>query len=64
MYQKHSTDLQAPDVANLVVLLDFWDGGRRGNVPSLEFEPTLISKMQQAYEAEARANLGKLLSWV
>jgi len=61
----HSTDLQVPNVANPLVLLNFWGRGRACvNVPSLEFESTLISEMKQAYEAEARANLSELLSRV
>jgi hypothetical protein len=62
--QKHSTNLQAPDVANLFVLFNFWGRGRRacGIVSTLESEPTLISEMKEAYEAEARANVSELVS--
>lgn len=62
--QNHSTNLQAPDVADLFVLFNFRCGGRAfvGNVSTLELEPTLISEMKQAYEAEARANLSEFIS--
>lgn len=63
--KKHSTNLQVPDVANFIVLFNFWGRGRAcsvGNVPTLEFQPTLISEMKEAYEAEARANISELIS--
>jgi hypothetical protein len=60
IHQKRSTNLQAPNVANFVVLFGFWDR-RTLNVPGLDLEPTLIGEMKQTYEAEARANLGKLI---
>ena len=63
MSQKHSTDLQAPDVADLLVLFNFRDSGR-GIVSGLELEPTLVREMQQAYEAETCADFSKLLSRV
>jgi len=61
MYRKLSTDLQVPNIANLVVLFSFWDSSGTVNVIGLELEPTFIGEMKQAYEAETRANLGKFI---
>lgn len=55
------TNLQAPEIPN-VVLLDFLNSrGGVDNVTGLELESTLICEMKQTYKAEACADLAKLI---
>ena len=55
-------NLQAPDVPDVVALLDFLNSqGGRGKITRLELEPTLICKMEQANKTEARADLTELI---
>jgi hypothetical protein len=56
------TDLQAPNMANLVVvaLLSFGVSGTL-TITGLELEPTFIGEMKQAYEAETCANLSEFI---
>lgn len=55
------TNLQAPEIPD-VVLLDFLNSrGGLDIITGLELEPTLICEMKQTYKAEARADLAKLI---
>ena len=55
------TNLQTPEIPD-VLLLDFLNSrGGFGDVTCFELEPTLICEMKQTDKAEARADLAKLI---